>query len=229
MRYQIPLVVVMVAAVASMATFGVTSSVTNLSSQDTNTERIGLFMLGHVEMILRNSDGDIKNYIQGDNLITNVGDRCVAEKLWISARAGNAGAENCKDGADFDVIGITNGTTYTPNIADRIGLYNGAGDGLGTNGEIMATIPDTVVSIETINDGVDTTIDNSGHLFNFDINNFTVVRSVLLLDGACAELANGACDTVPGADAGDILAVRIATLSVSAGDTLQVTWTITSG
>jgi len=230
MRYQIPLVaLIAVITVATIATLGVTGiSATNLMPQSTTMDRTSMFMMGHVELILRGSDGEIKNYFQGDNLITNTGDRCVAEMMWPASSTVGAGAEECS-GNDFDVIAITNRTDLSPDDNTDISDFTTVATGSGAGGDITATIPDTVITLAATGVGNDVTITNSGHLFNFDVNNATTIEGVLLLDGACAEASDGSCTTVPTANNGEVLAARAATLTVSAGDTLQVTWTITIG
>src|SRR5574338_629813 len=42
----------------------------------------GAYMTGHVETILRDADGNIKEYRQSDNLITNTGENCVLRLLF---------------------------------------------------------------------------------------------------------------------------------------------------
>ncbi len=37
-------------------------------------------MMGHVEYVLRDSDGNIKSYVQGDNIVVNKGDDCIDSK-----------------------------------------------------------------------------------------------------------------------------------------------------
>lgn len=231
MRYQKPLVaLIAVVIVATIATLGITSiSVTNLMPQSTNTE-VGFF-LGHVEVIVRDSDGNIKNYFQSDNLISHTGDRCIAELIWADSATTNQGAGEDCSGADFDVIAITNETNLVTDHDTDIGDFGIAGAG---SFDIMATIAETVVTISTLTAGAgaagnDVTITNSGHLFNFNATNATIVEGVLLLDAACGENPFGECLTLPGTDLQEVMAARDATLTVSDGDTLQVTWTITVG
>lgn len=225
MRYQTPLVVVMVVAIA--ATLGITTiSATNLTTQNSPITENFALAIGHVELIVRNADGNIVSYFQADNAVTNIGDRCASERLFKTNAPEND--EACGD-AVFDVIGIINGTGLSEGITTVIGDYIPAGTSGGST-NVMATIPDTVVTVGATADGVVTTITNSGHLFNFEStgneNATTTVNGVILLDGACTENANGDCNTLPTAA---IFAARDATLTVNDGDTLQVTWTITVG
>lgn len=224
MRYQIPLVAVMVVAIA--ATLGITTiSATNLIVQNSPaTEHFGM-MVDHVELILRNADGNIISYYQGDNAVTDAGDRCASERLF-KANSGDNGGENCGN-AEIVVIGIANGTAISEDDSTSISSYGVADTTTG----IMATIPDTVVTIAATGTGVATIITNSGHLFNFEDtgnkNATTTIISVILADAACGEDADGQCTSIP-ADM-EVFAARDASLTVNDGDTLQVTWTITVG
>lgn len=227
MKYQTPLVAVMVVAIA--ATLGITTiSATNLIVQNSPaTEHFGM-MVGHVELILRNADGNIISYFQADNAITNFGDRCTSE-LMFEPNSGDNGDVACGD-AVFVNIGIANGTALTEGDSSRMSDYQARGT-TSVNTGLMAVIPDTVVTIAAPGVGVATTITNSGHLFNFEDtggqNASTTIVSVLLIDAACAvEDSDGQCSTLP---AGEIFAARDASLTVNDGDTLQVTWTITVG
>ena len=232
MRYQTPLVVVMAVALAAM--LGVTTiSATNLIVQNSPaTENFGM-MVGHVELILRDMDGNIKTYSQGDNLITDSGDRCASERLF-EANSGDGATENCGN-AEITVIGLGNETAVTSDDNTDIELFDVAGNG-DAQPRIMATIGETVVTVgDGAGAGVATTITNSAHLFTFTDGsgnanqNNTTILNVLLMDAECTidSGVNGQCGTIV-ADL-EIFASRDATLAVSDGDTLQVTWTITVG
>ena len=233
MRYQTPLVVVMVAIVASLATFGVTYSSTNLTTVQ-NTGFTGYhFMSGHAELILRDMDGNIKAYSQSDNVITNVGDRCASERLF-EAGSLDVTDEDCGDGR-ITFIGIANGTGITETDASDIDDYGTVAAG-GTQ-DIMAVLNATSVTLQATasGPGIDTVITNADHLFTFDAdsgvttnNNDTTITNVFLTDALCGQNAFGEC-TSKGALGMEIFATRDASLAVNDGDTLQVTWTITVG
>ncbi len=59
----------------------------------------GAYMTGHVETILRDADGNIKEYRQSDNLITNTGENCVLKLLFQDDGSGGG-------------LGSGTGTTY---------------------------------------------------------------------------------------------------------------------
>ena len=219
MKNQISIVAVI--AVAAVAALGANAFANNGSSSNSLAET-GMFM-GHVELILRDSDGMIKEYKQFDNVVTNVGDSCASELLF-----GDEGVTTCA-GAAFNKIGIINGS-YS--LAETSTMSTAAAAGTGGNNimaivDAVATVPGSAGS-----QGTDTTIVNSGHLFNFvDNQNDTSVSGVILVDALCTEYGaggqEGSCQTKPAS--GEIFATQSTTLAVSGGDTLEVTWTITVG
>ena len=221
MKSQLSIVAVI--AVAAVAALGVNAFANNGSISSSSSLSDSGFAIGHVEMILRDADGNIKNYVQGDNVVTNVGDSCVSELIF-----GDAGVSTCA-GAVFNKIGIINGS-YT--LAEGSTMATAAAAGTGGNNimaivDAVATVPDTAGT-----QGTDSTIVNSGHLFRFvDNQNDTSVSGVILVDALCTESTvagqEGSCATKPAA--GEIFATRSTTLAVTGGDTLEVTWTITVG
>ena len=221
MKNQISIVAVI--AVAAVAAIGANAFANNGSSSNSLAET-GMFM-GHVELILRDSDGMIKEYKQFDNVVTNVGDSCASELLF-----GDTGVTTCA-GAAFNKIGILNGTSYTLGETSTMANANAASttgtDNIMAIVNAVATVPGTAGT-----QGTDTTIVNSGHLFNFvDNQNDTTIRGVFLTDALCTESTvagqEGGCTTKPAE--GEIFATQSTTLTVSGGDTLEVTWTITVG
>ena len=220
MKNQISIVAVI--AVAAVAALGANAFANNGLTSSNSLAETGLAM-GHVELILRDADGMIKEYKQFDNVVTNVGDSCASELLF-----GDEGVSTCA-GAAFNKIGIINGT-YS--LAEGSTMSTAAAAGTGGNNimaivDAVATVPPTAGT-----QGTDTTIVNSGHLFNFvDNQNDTNVTGVILVDALCTESVvagqEGGCATKPAA--GEIFATQSTTLAVSGGDTLEVTWTITVG
>lgn len=63
-------------------------------------------MMGHVTLVVYDQDGNIKKYLQGDNVITNLAENCLVEVLFgVSVAA-------CADGAT-DLLTVTIGTSTT--------------------------------------------------------------------------------------------------------------------
>lgn len=76
----------------------------NTASAETS-ERTGA--LGHVTLVLAGPDGDIKKYVQTDNVITHEGLDCLVEVLFIGATT------LCANLDTFDVIAIGTGSGIT--------------------------------------------------------------------------------------------------------------------
>ena len=87
----------------------------NTASADTS-ERTG--GLGHVTLVLAGPDGDIKKYVQTDNVITHIGLDCLVESVFTAQNL-------CSSVADFDIIAIGIGNSATASsTALSIGLGN---------------------------------------------------------------------------------------------------------
>jgi len=210
-----------IVAVIAVAALGINAYAnTSLTAQSDSLVGSAL-AVGHVEMVLRDADGNIKSYYQGDNVVTNEGDACAAEKIFGDA------TDVCNGTTGFTYIGVINGT-YTAAESDQMSEFNlgaNAADNLMAIVTAVATVPATESS-----QGTDVTVVNSGQLFNFvDNENDTTIEGVILADELCAtEVASsGRCTALPAN--GAIFATRDANLAVTGGDTLEVTWTITVG
>ena len=133
-------------------------------------------ILGHVTYTLYDSTGNVKSYVQGDNVVVRNGKNCIASHIF---RVGNDGAHCNGRNADFNFIAIGNVTA--PSAAeDDIELdFEGASgecaisgvDGEMARVQVTAAITNstgagTVVVLETLNE----------EPFTFDNNNATAVR-----------------------------------------------------
>lgn len=188
----------------------------------------GLFM-GHVEYILRDADGNIKSYVQGDNMVVNKGDDCVIGYAFQTTSA-SGGSDQCTTSGrpGFQFIGIGN-STYTVAAADTTlvntgstQVANSASDG------IMAVRFDNNTAATASSDG-GTVIIATETAFTFDANNATTVRSAGLFDGTCngVDATGGFCTTNTGVM--NMFSAQSLTVAVASGDSLSVTWTITVG
>lgn len=75
---------------------------------------------GHITLVLQDADGNITQYVQTDNAITQRGLDCMVDTIFIgSAGTGNS---NCTNVDPFDVIAIGEGTVSTD--SDATGLNN---------------------------------------------------------------------------------------------------------
>lgn len=71
--------------------------------------------LGHIELVLADSDGNIKQYVQTDNTITEEGLDCLVQGVFGTTTVGT-----CANTDPFDVIAIGKGTTADE--ANAVGL-----------------------------------------------------------------------------------------------------------
>ena len=227
MTHTLPLVAVI--AVATVITIGLTGiSATTLMTADSSSLAGSAPMVGHVEMILFDELGNIKSYSQGDNIIPNVGNRCTAERLFEEDSPDNAGSK-CNSSTTITTIGIGNNTAPSFGAGDSVAILDIASS---TGGEtsLMSTKAGTADIAAIGGGGIITTITNAGNLFSFVNNvNDTTVNAAYLLDANCTRDDQNTCITSIPADNFEIFALKSVNLVVSGGDTLQVTWQITTG
>jgi len=184
----------------------------------------GMMLSGHVEMIVHDSEGNIVQYSQGDNLITTIGGDCIANELFDSA--GSVGA--CTSLGDWDFIAIGNGTA---NAAVGDAQMDGTGDGLAcfacgdsnTVGEMARKQAN--VSFNTGGANTIVTLTNSLSPFDFVTANATTVTQSALFNANGSPNGNGESTAING----DILAIKdlAPAVTVADGDSLTVTWTVT--
>ena len=69
--------------------------------------------LGHVTMTVRDANGNVNEYRQFDNVITNLGEDCATSLLFGQNGTGWSGTNTCSETRSFNVIAIGNGTAST--------------------------------------------------------------------------------------------------------------------
>ena len=159
-----------------------------LVAEDAKSSNDGMYMTGHVTTIVKDANGDIKAYRQGDNLITFNGKNCVSKLLFggPSTSRGAAGTGSCVGilTAPFNAIAIGNGTaTVTPAIADQRLTKEVGGNGMSrvagtitytnsTVGSATALITGTFGPWASVGSASTTIIQEAG-LFNSTTNNDT--------------------------------------------------------
>ena len=84
----------------------------NTVAADTS-ERTGV-ATGHIELVLRDSDGEIKQYVQTDNVVTHQGLDCTADSLFGTTTG------TCASTASFDIVGLGTGTTGSATSTDTV-------------------------------------------------------------------------------------------------------------
>ncbi|MBI5860330.1 MAG: hypothetical protein HZB73_06605 [Nitrosarchaeum sp.] len=186
-------------------------------------------IMGHVEYILRDADGNIKSYVQGDNMVVNKGDDCVIGYAFQTTAAGSS--DNCTTNSNgFRFIGIGNGT-ITVDAADTTLLDAGAttvaGGSPGAEGIMAVRADSNTVGTASSNGG--TVVIATESPFTFVAANATTVTAAGLFDATCSGVSGttGACTA--NASTMNMFSAQSISVAVASGDSLSVTWTITVG
>ena len=190
----------------------------------------GSTMMGHVEYVVRDANGNIKQYQQLDNMVVDTGDSCVIYAAFGDADLSGTGCAISANG--FTTIAIANGTSnaIVGTDTDLSAAQNNAVAITGTPG-IMSTITDATPAGT---DGTDasTVVLATERPFTFfaggTTTNATTVTSAGLFDRPCSTLtAQGICTADDGTM--NMFAAQEISVVVGDGDSLDVTWTITVG
>lgn len=186
-------------------------------------------MMGHVEYILRDTEGNIKSYGQGDNMVVNRGDDCVMAYTFSPQNAG--GTDNCvSNNNGFRYIGIGNATTTIANTDTTLTNTATTIASTGTGG-LMAMRTDSSTASAASSDGGIVTIATESP-FTFGLSNATTVHTAGLFDVACTASATTGICTAYGTDSNMFSVQRLSGgtgVVVASGDSLSVTWSITVG
>ena len=183
-------------------------------------------MMGHVEYVLRDADGNIKSYTQADNMVVNKGDDCVLVKVF-NPDGSSSGSTCTKTTAGFRFIGIGNATATVADTATTL-TNTAATFADTTNDGLMAMKTDSTV-VFTASSGGGTAVIATETPFTFTAGrNTTTVLSAGLFDSTCGTTggAIGACNSAYPAN---MFSVQSISVVVAGGDSLNVTWTITVG
>lgn len=190
-------------------------------------------MMGHVEYILRDADGNIKSYAQGDNMVVNRGDDCSIAYMFQPTSA-TGGADVCTNfnPAGFHFIGIGNGT-ITVDAADTTLLDAGATTvaSSGTGGIMSVRWDNNTAATASSNGGTVVIATESPFTFSTSgaVTNATTVTAAGLFDNTCSaqSTTTGICTANSGVM--NMFSAQSISVVVSDGDSLSVTWTITVG
>ena len=183
-------------------------------------------MMGHVEYVLRDADGNIKTYVQSDNSVVDMGDNCVMSYAFNPSEADSDFCDATTNG--FRFIGIGNATATTTSEARTLTNQATTVAVSGTPG-LMAMRTDSALVFTNSTDGGTVVIATEAP-FTFSTSgsttNATTVTSAGLFDATCTETA-GICTAY--ASPQNMFSVQTISVVVSNGDSLSVTWTITVG
>jgi hypothetical protein len=187
-------------------------------------------MLGHVEYKLFDEFGSIKQYMQNDNLVVNVGKDCVARMVFDNATADPI---NCINNNTFQFIAIGNATGGTID-EDSTTLYDGVCASTGVGGEMARKqVTPSFVAATGTGPGVGAivTLDLSSDPFTFGSSNSTIVIDSGVFNAQTGQDAEKQCQgPLTGTEMFSIQEINDQNgISVSDGDSLSVKWTITVG
>ena len=170
-------------------------------------------MTGHITVIAYDANGNIKSYIQSDNTIVNVGENCIAEVLFdlasanttmLCAGGGSSAGGHGPNAQGFTFIGI--GTSATGPTVDDTAL----GTEVETREDAGAQPGITMTDAENQAAGAVVTIVDT-----FTMGSGATIEEYGLFDASSG--GNMFARQTPGGT------------TLSASDTLQVTWTINVG
>jgi len=172
------------AMIVGMATTSAFSTPLVIASSTTVDNQFG--MLGHITLTQTDADGNMKSYIQTDNVIVNIGENCVAETLFnvtttdgthacanASTALYNTGNGISTAGFNFVAVGDATGSPPAAALETDIALNNenatgstmdrkkvsppGVTDSTGTGSSAKVTLSAVFTS-----DGGTSTVDESG-------------------------------------------------------------------
>jgi len=187
-------------------------------------------MLGHVEYKVLDELGNIKQYMQSDNIVVQVGKDCVARMVFDNSTDPGA----CPNNGEFQFIAIGNKTGGT--IDDTKTTLEGGVCADTTNDGEMARKQVTNgagLSFTAAGAGTGTivTLDLSGDPFTFGVSNATAVIDSGVFNRDTSEDSEGQCTSLGTSEMFSIQQLNGDTvgISVTSGDSLSVKWTITVG
>ncbi len=183
-------------------------------------------MLGHVEYKVLDELGSIKQYMQNDNIVVQVGKDCVARAVFdVSADPGA-----CPTNAEFQFIAIGNDTGGTIDDTQTT-LEAGVCASSGVGGEMARKLVTPTFTAAGAGTGTIVTLDLSSEPFTFGESNATAVIDSGIFNAATTQDVNGQCTGLGTTEMFSIQQLNGPTtgISVSSGDSLSVKWTITVG
>lgn len=186
-------------------------------SDDGQKLATGAYMTGHVETILTDSQGNVKEYRQSDNVITNTGENCVIRLLFNRENAGvNANSNSCKGAltASWNVIAL--GTNSGVAV-------NGTNSGLGTETAATGLGRSTGTVSFTNSTGAASTGAGTAAVA-------TISKTFTNTSGsAVAVQESGLFNSTTVVGSGMFARQSFSTITVGNGDQLTVNWTINVG
>ena len=177
----------------------------NTAVADTS-ERTG--GLGHIELVLADEAGNIKQYVQTDNFITHEGLDCLVDRLF-----GSSGTGSCGDSTvTFDAIGLGTGSAATvSSSALTAGLASGCFGFTDLTPTADGGTTTQVITIDAVFGGAGSA---SGDVQDVECEKTITEAGLFNAGGAAVAL-------------GDMFAYQTFTgITIATADTLTVTWAL---
>src|SRR3972149_11290183 len=197
-----------VAGVAGLISIDAISETSLVTMQGASDFHESGLMIGHVTYEVRGADGQVKHYLQGDNVITRTGTTCAATAIFDSFDG------VCRNPGNFAYIAIGNATGATAEVTDLALDFstNPNGGEMARSAKIDANIT-PITATSTI-----VSLSNSATPFTFTglrtgQTATTVTQSGLFNATSLAQSS--------------MFAIKDISVPVANADTLAVTWTIT--
>jgi len=162
------------------------------------------YLMGHVTMEVRGSDGNIKYYYQTDNIVTNQGLECALDVLF------NITAGACTSTGDFSVIALSNNASIPSNTDDRFDVQT---EWVSNNQEVARTAGANTIT----RDGIKVTI---AEVFVEGDNSGLAINDVVARTGLFDSFNSGQAANM-------IASASLASTTITDNDSVTVTWTIT--
>ena len=224
---------ILAVAVGFISTNAISATPFLMAASDVSSDE-SAYMIGHVEYTVRGADGQIKQYVQGDNLIVDRGRDCAAQSIFDPSDVTTPVCGITTDG--FKFIAIGNGTHVDAN--DQLQLVDSTGtapvyadaDGCDSDNTTSDTCEmdrkQATVSINSASGSTVVSVSNAADPFTFNHGGNHANHNGIL-DDQIEILESGLFDN--GAAVGDNMfsARSVTGISVTNADTLAVTWTIT--
>ncbi len=212
---------ILAVAVGFISTNAISATPFFMAASDLSSDE-SAYMIGHVEYTVRGADGQIKQYVQGDNLIVDRGRDCSAQKIFED----DATTVCTPKGNGFNFIAIGNGTHVDDNaqlqLVDSTATPGDGCDGVSTTSDTceMDRTPATV----TITSGLGSTMvsitTTTPFTFDHGTNNGAPNNAIDITESGLFDDGTSFADNM-------FSARSVAGISVTSADTLAVTWTIT--
>jgi hypothetical protein len=190
-----------------------------------NTLGVGAYLTGHVESTLRDADGNVKEYRQSDNVITNTGENCVARLLFAEdGSATGQGAGSAVTGPS-QTSGTCNGALQEP--WNKIAIGTSTTKANGTNYLLGSELTSPSGLARGIG-SITTWTNSTGNAANSFAT--VILEKTFSNTGTAVQVAeSGLFNSTTANSNGMFARQNFTAITVGNGDSLTVRWTINIG